>query len=57
MRGISAVMLYLTLLSALGLAAPFGTVKQAGGFLFAASAERGNLFRIYLPPAPGSGAP
>jgi PAS domain S-box-containing protein len=38
----------------LGLAAPFGTVKQAGGFLFAAPAERGNLFRVYLPPAPGS---
>lgn len=38
----------------LGLAAPFGTVKQAGGFLFAVPAERGNLFRVYLPPAPGS---
>ncbi len=41
----------------LGLAAPFGTVKQAGGFLIAASGERGNLFRIYLPPAPGSVSP
>jgi len=38
----------------LGLAAPFGTVKQAGGFLFAAPVERGNLFRVYLPPAPGA---
>lgn len=36
----------------LGLAAPFGTVKQAGGFLFAAASDRGNLFRVYLPPAP-----
>ncbi|GEM_PF-2614310 len=41
----------------LGLAAPYGTVKQAGGFLFVAPLERGNLFRVYLPPAPGSGAP
>ncbi len=41
----------------LGLAAPFGTVKQAGGFLFAMPRDRGNLFRVYLPPAPGSVSP
>lgn len=39
----------------LGLAAPFGIVKQAGGFLFATPTERGNLFRVYLPPAPEPG--
>ena len=39
----------------LGLAAPYGTVKQAGGYLLAVPAERGNLFRVYLPPAPGAG--
>ncbi len=41
----------------LGLAAPFGTVKQAGGFLFAVPVETGNLFRVYLPPAPGTVSP
>ena len=33
----------------LGLAAPFGTVRQAGGFLVGRALERGNVFEVYLP--------
>lgn len=41
----------------LGLAAPYGTVKQAGGYLFAVSADRGTSSASTCRPPPGSVRP